>query len=362
MWLTVGVIVLVALLVTIAIFGDSPLFRGTLVHRSKTYIFHTWHSLSHGFHQVNNQYFNGRLEKYLGWLVPSFYIVVVTFCIFHFFKSTYPILPFANSYFHNFFIGASIILIYVFTYLATFSDPGIITTQSVSKSIIFFINQLIFFDGRTCSTCLLEKPARSKHCSVCGHCIMLFDHHCIWVNNCIGYYNYRWFVGYLIANINFLIYGGFLNIWTLQAHKQAHQGYWKLIKSSEDMKITGIFAILCTIFTIITSAFTALHIRYIYLGVTTNEYEKWAEIEHLIGLGALYKCENFDQPYVEQAVVLSNDAYETVYISLDDAKILFKDSDKVSRQPVTSMERDLVNVYDSGFWNNLKQRLLLEDT
>ena len=82
MWLTVGVIVVVALLVTIAIFGDSPLFRGTLVHRSKTYIFHTWHSLSHGFHQVNNQYFNGRLEKYLGWLVPSFYIVVVTFCIF----------------------------------------------------------------------------------------------------------------------------------------------------------------------------------------------------------------------------------------------------------------------------------------
>lgn len=359
MIVVVASILAIAIVITITIFGDTPLFRGTFVQKSRSYLVKHWNLISKWVHQWNYTYFNGRLEKLVGWLVPLFYVCVVTFCIYHFFQSTYPNLPFKNNSAHLLLIWLSISLVYLFTFLVTFSDPGIITAENVDGAQKFANNELIFFNNRACSTCKTVKPARSKHCSVCGHCVMLFDHHCIWVNNCIGYYNYRWFMGYLLANINFLIHGGILTIWTLRSHKLPTQSYWSLIKSNEAMKLTGTFAILCIIFTFITSAFTILHLRYIYLGVTTNEYEKWAEIEHLIGLGALYKCENYKVDYVERAVNYSNNGYETVYISLDDATVLFRETDNVTCWPVTSMQHDLHNIYDLGFWDNLKQRLLL---
>ncbi|KAL2892419.1 putative protein S-acyltransferase 14 [Bienertia sinuspersici] len=50
---------------------------------------------------------------------------------------------------------------------------------------------------RVCRKCNQLKPARCHHCSVCGRCVLKMDHHCVWVVNCVGALNYKYFLLFL---------------------------------------------------------------------------------------------------------------------------------------------------------------------
>ncbi|XP_028752303.1 probable protein S-acyltransferase 12 isoform X2 [Neltuma alba] len=49
-----------------------------------------------------------------------------------------------------------------------------------------------------CSRCQNGKPPRCHHCSICQRCVLKMDHHCIWVVNCVGARNYKFFLLFLL--------------------------------------------------------------------------------------------------------------------------------------------------------------------
>ncbi|KAK9086606.1 hypothetical protein Syun_029000 [Stephania yunnanensis] len=91
--------------------------------------------------------------------------------------------------------------------LTSFSDPGTVKAENFSQYMSAYPYDNILYKEKECPTCKIPKPARSKHCSICDRCVARFDHHCGWMNNCIGEKNNRYFLAFLLWHFLLCLYG-----------------------------------------------------------------------------------------------------------------------------------------------------------
>lgn len=137
----------------------------------------------------------------------------------------HPVLP--NDYLSERHITTACLTI--ITCLASFistsrSNPGIITTDT-HASFRQYTSHAVLFPQETppCTTCLVTKIPRSKHCRTCNVCVARFHHHCIWLNNCIGANNTGTFLSFLLVHLVTCCYGVYLLTGVLMVHTRAAQ-------------------------------------------------------------------------------------------------------------------------------------------
>lgn len=86
-----------------------------------------------------------------------------------------------------YFYGSISLLTIVSFFRASFADPG-----RVHKS--WYSAAPYNADWTWCKICCIKRPNRAHHCRRCGHCTTRMDHHCPWINNCVGEKNHYLFI------------------------------------------------------------------------------------------------------------------------------------------------------------------------
>ncbi|XP_060934991.1 palmitoyltransferase ZDHHC12-B [Limanda limanda] len=132
---------------------------------------------------------------------------------------------------------------------------------------------------RRCGHCLLQQPMRSKHCQTCQHCVRRYDHHCPWIENCVGERNHRWFVLYLLVQLLVLLWGLHL-AWTGIGSAPS----WRLWLRTNGVLLAVV--VLLALLSLVVLLLLGSHLYLVSLNTTTWEFMSRHRISYLKHCGA----------------------------------------------------------------------------
>jgi palmitoyltransferase ZDHHC13/17 len=89
-----------------------------------------------------------------------------------------------------------------FWLIAASRDPGFIQKPEEFD----FMNLMMLVDPiQLCPDCEIVRTPRSRHCGICNRCVERYDHHCPWLNTCIGVHNHSYFMIFITLLLASLI-------------------------------------------------------------------------------------------------------------------------------------------------------------
>lgn len=144
------------------------------------------------------------------------------------------------------------------------------------------------FDGGAyefmCEVCDTHVLNSAKHCGACNRCVDQFDHHCKWINNCVGRANYRHFFRLIIAAFTMTLMHNLTNAFVIALvyhDDPAARRQNELVFGAADLRNTVGVLWVALFFNLLCFGFLGhlilFHIRLQRIKLTTFEYIKLSQ-------------------------------------------------------------------------------------
>lgn len=216
-------------------------------------------------------------------------------------------------------IFSSLVLLSVLLYFTvSLMDPGFVRSDQDAKGTTVDDDEELekmipqeqsSFKQRRCGYCFLLQPMRARHCKMCKQCVRRFDHHCPWIDNCVGERNHKWFLLYLCVQF-VAVSWGLQAAWSGIVFAPTWQQWF-----TQNGFLLGALG-LTGVFTMVVLLLMGIHVYLASVNTTTWEFMSRHRISYL------KHCDTEDNPFDRGVIcnlwdffcICGTVAWERIYI------------------------------------------------